>query len=260
MEVKNKYGLLRTIPEGVKREVRQRCGFGCVRCGGAIVQYDHFAPPFADCKIHDPAGIVLLCGGCHAMKTVGRLSDETLAEFAVNPRCRQTGFSFGPFDIGTVPPEISIGSVTATNCPVLLRISGDNVFGVSPPAAAGQPYLINAAFRDDAGNPLLEIVENEWRSNSENWDVEVVGQVITIRKALRNLVLQIRTNPPHQLIVERLEMFHKDWRVSCRDGWASVTADGKTYWLGEIHFKNSRHAAIMVGENDVLANNSRGLR
>jgi 5-methylcytosine-specific restriction endonuclease McrA len=32
------------IPEGVKREVRQRCGFGCVICGLPIYEYDHLVP------------------------------------------------------------------------------------------------------------------------------------------------------------------------------------------------------------------------
>jgi hypothetical protein len=39
MKKNNKYGLKRTIPEKIKREVRQRCGFGCVRCGSLRTNY-----------------------------------------------------------------------------------------------------------------------------------------------------------------------------------------------------------------------------
>ena len=123
----NSHGLSRDIPNEVKREVRQRCGFGCVVCGGAIIQYDHFEPEFADAHAHKSEGIILLCGGCHNLKTVGRLSKETLAKHAADPKCRQTGFSFGPFDIGTTPPKVSIGEITAENVDVLLRIHGEDI-------------------------------------------------------------------------------------------------------------------------------------
>lgn len=49
----NKHGLSRTIPEPVKREVRQACGFGCVFCGHALVEYEHVDPLFADARLHD---------------------------------------------------------------------------------------------------------------------------------------------------------------------------------------------------------------
>ena len=56
----NDHGLSRTIPEGVKREVRQRCGFGCVICGLGFYDYEHFAPDFVDATEHNPAGMTLL--------------------------------------------------------------------------------------------------------------------------------------------------------------------------------------------------------
>ncbi len=50
----NKHGLSRTIPEDVKRQVRQACGFGCVCCGFAIVTYEHIEPEFHNAESHDP--------------------------------------------------------------------------------------------------------------------------------------------------------------------------------------------------------------
>lgn len=61
----NIHGLARDIPENVRRQVRQECGFGCVICGLAIIQYHHIDPEFVDAEIHDPKKIVLLCGSCH---------------------------------------------------------------------------------------------------------------------------------------------------------------------------------------------------
>jgi hypothetical protein len=44
----NNHGLSRDIPDHVAREVRQRCGFGCVCCGSALYQYHHFDPLFRE--------------------------------------------------------------------------------------------------------------------------------------------------------------------------------------------------------------------
>ncbi|MHB0562224.1 hypothetical protein ACX3RA_15640, partial [Escherichia coli] len=57
----NKHGLSRRIPETIKRQIRQRCGFGCVICGFGFYDYEHFKPDFVDAKVHDPNGMTLLC-------------------------------------------------------------------------------------------------------------------------------------------------------------------------------------------------------
>src|SRR5574337_274292 len=87
----NKFGLSRDIPDLIKREVRQKCGFGCVVCGSAVYQYEHLEPLFPDAKNHDPNGIVLLCGGCHDRVTRGMLSKETIKLKANNPKCLEEG-------------------------------------------------------------------------------------------------------------------------------------------------------------------------
>jgi hypothetical protein len=95
----NKYGLTRDIPAGVKRAVRRACGFGCVICGHAIIQYEHFNPPFAEAKEHNPEGMALLCGGCHDRKTRGFLSVSTVAQARQNPRAFQRGYAHDLFDL-----------------------------------------------------------------------------------------------------------------------------------------------------------------
>jgi hypothetical protein len=153
----NAHGLSRDIPDPIKREVRQRCGFGCVNCGRAVYQYEHLDPEFVDATLHDPKHIVLLCGWCHDLVTRGLLSKDSVKEKAENPKCKESGFSFGPFDIGN----------------------------------------------------------NEWRSPTTNWDVEVVGQRIIIRSAARDLALILRTEPPQRIVVERMRMLHKGIRLEC---------------------------------------------
>ena len=52
MAKENEHGLPRHIPADVARAVRQECGFGCVICGVALIQYEHFDPEFAEAREH----------------------------------------------------------------------------------------------------------------------------------------------------------------------------------------------------------------
>lgn len=227
----NKHGLSRNIPDPTKRKVRQRCGFGCINCGNAIYQYEHLDPEFADALKHDPDCIVLLCGACHDRVTRGLLSKETVKEKATKPKCKERGFSFGPFDIGNDPPEIVLGTIVARNAQTLIRICGNDVFAVRPPENNGGPFKLDARFFDADDRPILDIVENEWRSSSDNWDVEISGARIAIRKALGKLALVLRAEPPRRLVIEQMDMVHKGIRVSCREGTAfqAITPGGITF-------------------------------
>jgi hypothetical protein len=117
----NKFGLYDEIPDPIKREIRQRCGFGCVICGNAIYEYEHVDPPFSEAKEHNSDHIVLLCGHHHRLVTKGLLSKQTVKEAARRPKCKEKGFSFGPFDIGHAPPVIVLGTAAYAS------VSGDTI-------------------------------------------------------------------------------------------------------------------------------------
>lgn len=213
----NKYGLNDTIELGIKRQIRQRCGFGCVNCGNAVYQYEHVEPTFAEAKEHDPDCIVLLCGGCHDRVTRKILSKETIKLRSKNPICKQNGFSFGPFDLGFVEPTIKIGTLLCRSVDSLIQVDGESIFSIKKPECEGAPYRVNAFIADRDGREILKIVENEWVTTTKNWDVEVVGPRITIRKGLGDISLALRTESPHSLIIERLEMEHRGVKISCRE-------------------------------------------
>lgn len=214
---KNRQDLSRTIPEAVKREVRQRDGFGCIVCGSAFYQYDHLGTAFKDAGTHDPKEIVLLCGGCHDRKTRGALSTETLQAHAQSPRCVQKGFSWGLLDIGHDYPEIVLGTLTATHVRSLLTIDGEDVLSIAPPVVPHGPFTINASLYDQNGRQTLKIVRNEFQAGTSNWDVEVTGPRVTVRSALGRFDLVIRVEPPHRLVVERLDMVYKNLSIQCRE-------------------------------------------
>lgn len=202
----NKHGLRRTVPPNVKREVRQRCGFGCVICGLAFYDYEHFAPDFADATEHNPAGMTLLCSQCNQKRARGRLSAATVAAANVNPKCLQQGFSSELFDFGSEPIRVDFAGVTFYDCRYLIVVNGHPLLAMSPPTEQGHPVLISGMFTDVKGKMNLTIKDNVWSVDSENWDVECVGPRITIRIAHGVISLVLRMAPPTRLIVERLEM------------------------------------------------------
>lgn len=76
------------IPRPIKREVRQRCCFGCVICGIPIYHYDH-VEEWSEVEERDPQNLVLLCVRHHDEKTRGFLSaDEVRAKSADPFNCR----------------------------------------------------------------------------------------------------------------------------------------------------------------------------
>lgn len=256
----NQYGLSRDIPADVKRVVRQRDGFGCVVCGSALYQYDHFDVEFAEAKQHDPDDIFLLCASDHDLKTKGLLSKETIRRHIANPKSKENGFSFGPFDLGVQPPTVVLGDLKITNVTTILEVLGEPVFSVRPAEAEGQPFRINACLRDANGAVILDIVDNQWRTRAENWDATVEGALITIRSAPRQIVLSLRAQPPHGLVVERMDMTHRGCRIQCHEGGkltiesggAKIEAQG-----GEIY---DGDAAIVFQEGGIILGRRASIR
>lgn len=214
----NRHGLSRTIPDDVKRDVRQRCGFGCVVCGNAFIQYDHLDPPFVKARQHIADGIVLLCGGCHDRKTRGALSEASVRAAAINPAARRRDFSFGPLDIGHEHPIVAIGDVTCTRVDTVVMIDLEPILQIQAPEFVGGPFRISARMTDRTGAEILRIVDNEWRARPQNWDVEVEGSRLTIRRGPRDIALKLRSEPPRRLVVERMKMTHRGAEISVVEG------------------------------------------
>ncbi len=168
---KNKHGLSRYIPTPIRREVRRRCGFGCVLCGNAIITYEHFDPPFAKARRHDPKGITLLCGS-HQIESAKRLlSKNTIQQADKNPLCRQVGYAKHLFDIGNGRPSLSFAGNDFTQCGPKIEFEGESLFELLPPELKSHRWRLSARFRDQRNRIVCEIKENELLVNSGNFDV-----------------------------------------------------------------------------------------
>ena len=167
--MKNRHGLTRDIPPAVRRAARQRCGYGCVVCGRAIVQFHHFDPPFADAKEHNAAGITLLCGSCHDKENRGLISEEIIRQCNADPVCRRKGFTFDDFLFSLKVPYAELGEGTCCmRCRYPLLYDHEVILGFAEPEAPGAPIRLNAFFQDDNNGTLLHIEDNEWRARGCN--------------------------------------------------------------------------------------------
>jgi hypothetical protein len=236
----NSYGLRRPIPEEVKREVRRACGYGCVICGLAFIQYDHFNPPFEQARSHEIDGIALLCGACHDKKTKGLLSQATVAGARRRPAALMKGSPRDTLDI--LPPfTLWLGSSSVRDVSTIVTtLEGEHWLSIEQPEADGAPMRLSAMFFDDHGNPSLEIVGNEWRPVIAQWDTDVEGSCITVRSGPGVIVLELIALPPNALRLTRLRMRRNDLYIDIApSGLVTMGRAGVEYALDSCSAANA---------------------
>lgn len=204
--MRNQFGLGRTIPEPVKRDVRQRCGYGCVVCGSAIIEYEHINPEFSRARTHDAAGITLLCPTCHSKKTRNFLSQRRVLEATNDPIAKRAGYAFSELEASTSHPYIIFAGFKFENCRTPIQIRGLPIFQIEDAEVPGGPFRISACFFDANGHPSLFIHQNEWQIFASAWDVEATGGVIVVRSAPGEIALRLRLDPGMGVLVERIAM------------------------------------------------------
>lgn len=223
----NKYGLTDYIPAEVRQAIRRECGFGCVICGLAITQYEHFDPPFEEARVHHPAGIALLCGGCHDKKTRGFWSASKVAEARRNPITFKNGYARDFFDLRS-PFVLRIGNSSFEDVSIIVRThEGEHWFMIEEPEVEGAPIRLSVVFFDKNGHPSLEIQENEWRCFSDQWDVEIEGKRIIVRRGSGDIALELAAEPPRGIHLVRLAMQKGDLGISVeRNGCLTLRRAG----------------------------------
>jgi hypothetical protein len=194
------------LPLPLKREVRQRCGFGCVLCGFPIYEYDHILG-WANVRRHNAAEITLLCKDHHGAKTAGFLPNERVIEANKHPWNLRAGvtkpyelfYSGDEFHIemgvkvsGTARgPHTAITVIQVDDEPLLWLVLEDN------------HYLLNLKVYDSQRRLALYIADNELVLNTQSWDIEIVGTRLTIREAARDILFDVFFKPPSTVIVKR---------------------------------------------------------
>lgn len=203
-----------SLPQGrpslsrpLMREVRQRCGFGCVICGHPIYEYDHLLG-WTNVKRHEATEITLLCPIHHKEKTAGLLPGESVLEANRDPWNLRSGVT-APYTLKYTGDAyfIDVGSLVyggrATGTRTVaqaIRIDGEPLISVT---LEDGHFLLSLAVYDRQGSLVLHIIDNELVLNLRSWDIEFVGKRLTVRQAARDILFDIVFKPPSTVMIQR---------------------------------------------------------
>jgi hypothetical protein len=208
----NKHGLSRAIDSGTKLAIRQRCGFGCIFCGLGIIQYHHFMPEFKDAIIHDPSGITLLCPCCHTKAGARIISRDQVIKANNNPWCLRNGYTREAFYLGNTSVPVRLGA-SLINAQSILMYDDKVLLGFEPAEEVGSPIRLTACLTDINGDELFSVTNNEWQARSDQYDVNVVAQSLTIRAASGNILMRMCLGASESLKVDRLRMTYRGFSI-----------------------------------------------
>jgi hypothetical protein len=193
-----------------------------------IVEYHHFAPEFKHAKVHDAAGISLLCKNCHGDVGEGIVSREAFLHFNAHPTALRKGFASKCIlyqGSTSVPVLIGTAKVLA---PTVLKYEDEVLLGFSPPEVAGGPARLSMRLTGPDGRDMLRIAQNEWRVGADRYDITVTSDRLEIRDKPGEIILEISLATDRQIQINRLEMSFKDFKFhACADCFQVTTRFGQ---------------------------------
>lgn len=212
----------RSIPEAIKRQVRQECYFGCVICGEPIFHYDHIIE-FSKVHCHEASNIALLCPNHHNLKSCGRMRSEFVKKHRANPYNSRSA----------VTSKTKVSYIDSEE--FLLKI-GDSYFkykfreNISIPVIRvdGEPLikfqiengevLPSIFIRNSDFNPILVIEKGEIQVSTRVFDYTCIGKLITIKSQGYGIDIQIKYCPTHVEIIKAKLLGWQGTRVELREG------------------------------------------
>lgn len=241
----------RNVPLPVQREVRQRCGFGCVICGMPLYEYEHMEE-WALVKRHVAEEITLLCDQHHREKTGGLLPKEIVREANSNPFNLREGVS-KPYTLhfSGKCAEVVIGGNSFT-CEdegygtIMVPISIDGVAMVGLILGDGH-LLLNLVAFDEFNVPVLHIKNNQLFYSVAPWDIQLVGTTLTIREAHRKILLEIEFSPPNKVMIKRGRFLRNGVEVLVRE--ENILITNNACYISGCHAHNC-HGGLILGHHE----------
>ena len=208
----------RNIPEPMKREIRQRCGFGCVVCGLILYDYDHMLRGWAEVREHIADDITLLCTMHHREKTNGLLSIEQVVRANQNPYNLNQGLS-KPYNLnwegGT--GNVVLANNLFTNSIVFKNVKDHPLPYFIPILIDGIPIvgckfedrnlLLNLIVFNQFNECIMRIVDSQMVYKTDIWDVTLIGAVLTIRERKGKILLELEFCPPSKIVIKQANLY-----------------------------------------------------
>jgi hypothetical protein len=177
----------------VARELRQEVDFCCPVCGGLILTYHHFDPPWQEQEHNNPKGMIALCPTCHTKADAGVWTRAQLRDFKRHPRRPRAeqitaleAHQRVLYRIGGNYADVAPGQV-------VLTLGGKDVIRETR-SRTGRP-LFSLYLLDESDQPLLRIHENSLSfEDLRLWDVQFRPQArsLTVRRTRGEVFLDIK--------------------------------------------------------------------
>jgi trigger factor len=191
----------------MQREIRQRCGFGCVVCGLPLFEYDHLLG-WAAVQRHVAEEITILCDQHHRERGSGLLPIATVEEANKAPFNLRQGVS-NPYDLHYAGTECEIvlggntfGAQDAGYGTILVPIWVDGIPLLAFILGDGH-LLLNLNLFDEFNDLVLQIRNNQLTQSVSPWDIRLVGRNLVIREAARKILVDITFEPPSRIVINR---------------------------------------------------------
>lgn len=236
------------LPEGLKREVRQRCGFGCVICGEIPYEYEHIVE-FAQVRTHTADNITLLCKKHHGEKTLKFLPRERIQVANNEPfnlKKDRTGVRTLYLKPETITTTIGNNEIKFTPVGdnakfVALKINETEIFSFE---FRQDEIILNLLYFNEKNEKVIEIVENEITHSTKVWDAEWKGRQLTIRDESRSVLFKVRFSLENK--IEALQgFFFCDSLVVYFDKYILMHSMGSTVLSGsKIHLQCNNATGI----------------
>jgi len=204
----------------MKREVRQRCGFGCVMCGLPLYTYEHIVG-WANVHSHVAEELTLLCDQHQRESTNKLLPREQIIRADKDPYNLREGVSkpytlhySGSNCIADIGRNVFSFQDDGSN-PEFVAFAIDEESIISFRLDSGH-WLLNFSVYDRNDDLILLIVDNELIYSVFAWDIELVGRNLIIREAQRIILVDILFEPPSQIKIQRGHFFHNGIEVEIK--------------------------------------------
>jgi len=194
------------IPPDMKRQVRQRCGFGCVICGIPFFHYDHIVE-FSEVHEHTADNITLLCGTHHDQKTRGLLPRAIVERANASP-VNQNSTSTPSHRLMTSVGEAANFVIGSNRCCTSEHTHYSPTIAINGLIVLGCAYedgyiLFDTDLYDSNGNRVLSLRRGEITVSTRVMDYEQVGPNIIVRDHFCNEPILDVTFAPDGLTLSR---------------------------------------------------------
>lgn len=243
------------ISADIKREVRQRCGFGCVICGNPIYDYEHMEE-WAIVRRHIANEITLLCPFHHREKTAGRMPIAMVRKANDSPHNLKKGIS-GKHELYFYG---SSAKVKMSSCEFLVEDRGkggfmiplliDNIPVITVRLKDNEVFL-NFVLFDRKGAPVLIIKDNILSFSIGVWDITFEGRILTLREKLYKISLEIEFQTPDVFFIRKASLYYNSNTLTINN--KGVKIGNKERVLTTFHriAISGFYVGIQIGLNEI---------